>query len=109
MGNVKTCNRDQTIQILQLPAQISRQNLKIPNFKKKVIPTEKPPVRVCFGYKPTESGDVCGICRKCLYNQTCYTKTRINKSYQSKSQFRKMQKKVLNQRIDEIADSLKNL
>jgi len=99
--------------LTQIPIQ--RQNLKIPNLKKKVIPTEKPPVHVCFGYKPTENDDVCGICRKCLYNQkknsvsSCDAKTHFNKLHQTKSQFRKMQKKVLNQRIDEISASLKNL
>jgi len=81
---------------------------QIPNLKKKVI-LEKPALPVCFGYKPNEAGDVCGICTRCFYNQTCYTKTQINKFQQNRSQFRKIQKKLLDQRIDEIANLLKNL
>ena len=92
-----------------LPILIPKQKLLTQIPKKKVIPIEKPQVPVCFGYKPNEAGDVCGICRKCSYSQTCYRKTQINKSQQSKSQFRKTQEQLLNQRINEVFDSLKNL
>ena len=121
---IKTYDRDQAIQIpkqipkqiLQLPAQIP-QNLKIPNHKK-VIPLEKPPIPVCYGYKPTPEEDECGLCSHCYYNQdhntlsscgSCDTRTNFNKAHQTESQFREMQQKVLNERIDEIDESLKHL
>ena len=128
----KTCDRDQ-ISVLkqtlkQLPAQIPKQIPKqklliqipkqISKKRNKVILIEKPPVPICFGYKPTPEEDECGICRHCRFNQdynqeknilSCNAKTALNKARQTKSKFQKTQKKVLNQRIDEVFDSLKNL
>ena len=120
----------------QNPEQNLRQNLKIPNLKK-VIPLEliqRPPLPICFGYKSKK--DECGICKRCFYNQedkikvliqysldnnfyedfetaslncSCVAKTCFNKSHQTEYQFRKTQKKLLNQRVEEIIEDLKNL
>jgi hypothetical protein len=66
-------------------------------------------MHVCFGFKPTPEEDECGICKHCHFIQACGEKTSLNKAHQTKPHFRYIQKKVLNQRIDEIAESLKNL
>ena len=99
----------------QIPKQIPKQKLliqipkQISKKKKKVIPLETLSLPICFGYKPTEKKDECGICRKCPYSQACEVETRFNKLHQSRSRFRKTQEKLINQRIDEVFDSLKNL
>ena len=123
MMGTKTCDRDQ-ISVLkqtlkQLPAQIPKQIPKqklliqipkqISKKRKKVILIEKPPVPICFGYKPTPEEDECGICKHCPFIQACGEKTNLNKARLSKLRFRKTQEQLLNQRINEVFDSLKNL
>jgi len=75
----------------------------LPNLKKVI------PMHVCFGFKPTPEEDECGICKHCHFIQACGEKTSLNKARLSKSQFRKTQEQLLNQRINEVFDSLKNL